>query len=71
MARALNKIYQMGFVAMNISGPSMFSSNVLKKVKPLIVAGAAVGVVIAAANIFTGAVDDVAAWAALSAALKI
>ncbi|KMY58077.1 hypothetical protein [Geobacillus stearothermophilus] len=51
--------------------PSMFSSNVLKKLKPLIVAGAAVGVVIAAANIFTGAVDDVAAWAALSAALKI
>lgn len=38
-------------------------------VKPLLIAGASVLVVVAAVNIFTGPIDDVAAWAALSAAL--
>lgn len=38
-------------------------------IKPLLIAGASIAVVVATANIFTGPIDDVAAWAALSAAL--
>lgn len=49
--------------------PSLFSNSVRKKVQPLIVGGAAIGVIVAAANIFAGPIDDIAAWAALTTAL--
>ncbi|MCR0155783.1 hypothetical protein MKC74_06685 [[Clostridium] innocuum] len=39
--------------------------------KPLLIAGASIGVVLAAVNIFTGPIDDVAAWAALTAAMNM
>lgn len=38
-------------------------------VKPLLIAGAAIGVILATVNIFTGPIDDIAAWAALSYAV--
>lgn len=37
--------------------------------KPLLIAGAAIGVILATVNIFTGPIDDIAAWAALSYAV--
>lgn len=49
--------------------PAINSGWVKDIVKPLLIAGAAVLVVVSAVNIFTGPVDDVAAWAALSAAV--
>lgn len=49
--------------------PSIDAGWVKTIVKPLLVAGAAILVVLAAVNIFTGPVDDVAAWAALAAAV--
>lgn len=41
----------------------------LDNMKPLLVAGAGALVVVSAVIIFTGPIDDIAAWAALSAAL--
>lgn len=49
--------------------PAINSNWVKNIAKPLLIVGAAVLVVISAVNIFTGPIDDVAAWAALSAAL--
>lgn len=49
--------------------PSIGSDWVKAIVKPLLIAGAAVLVVVSAVNIFTGPIDDVAAWAALAAAV--
>lgn len=49
--------------------PAIKSGWVRAIAKPLLVAGAGILVVLAAVNIFTGPIDDVAAWAALSAAL--
>lgn len=55
--------------AVSFHTPAINSGWVKNIVKPLLVAGAAVLVVVSAVNIFTGPIDDVAAWAALSAAL--
>lgn len=54
--------------AVSYHTPAINSGWVKTIVKPLLVAGAAI-LVVSAVNIFTGPVDDVAAWAALSAAL--
>lgn len=50
--------------------PAVNSQWVKVIVKPLFVAGAAVLVVVAAVNIFTGSVDDVVVWAVLAAAIN-
>lgn len=50
--------------------PTINNGWVKAIVKPLLIAGAAVIVVVAAVNIFTGPIDDVAAWAALAAAVN-
>ena len=55
--------------AVSYHTPAINSSWVRNIVKPLLVAGAGVLVVVSAVNIFTGPIDDIAAWAALSAAL--
>lgn len=47
--------------------PNINNLYVKAIVKPFLIAGAAVIVVVAAVNIFTGPIDDVAAWAALAA----
>lgn len=39
--------------------------------KPLLIAGASITVVLATVNIFSGPIDDVAAWAALTAAINM
>lgn len=55
--------------AVSYHTPAINSDWVRKIVKPLLLAGAAILVVVSSVNIFTGPIDDVAAWAALSAAL--
>ena len=50
--------------------PSIDSGWVKAIVKPLLIVGAAAVVVLATVNIFTGPIDDVAAWSALMAALN-
>ena len=50
--------------------PAVNSDWVKAIIKPLFIAGAAVLVIVAAVNIFTGPVDDVAAWAVLATALN-
>lgn len=55
--------------AVSYHTPAINSAWVRSIVKPLLVAGAGALVVVSAVNIFTGPIDDIAAWAALSAAL--
>ena len=55
--------------AVSYHTPAINSAWVRSIVKPLLVAGAGVMVVVSAVNIFTGPIDDIAAWAALSAVL--
>lgn len=50
--------------------PSIDSGWVRAIVKPLLVLGSGILVVVATVNIFTGPIDDVAAWSALMAALN-
>ncbi|MCW6664256.1 hypothetical protein NHG32_01045 [Aerococcaceae bacterium NML191219] len=50
--------------------PAINSGWVKAIVKPLLIIGAGALVVVAAVNIFTGPIDDIAAWAALAAAMN-
>ncbi|MDU4670519.1 MAG: hypothetical protein E6Y30_00450 [Finegoldia magna] len=55
--------------AVSYHTPAINSARVRKIAKPLLVAGDGILVVVSAVNIFTGPIDDIAAWTALSAAL--
>lgn len=56
--------------ALQVYYPQIQSDWLKAIVKPLLIAGAGVLVVLATVNIFTGPIDDIAAWAALAGAVN-